>query len=198
MHTFIHTLLINIILTLFYISLLYDIFTLISLHEYQKYQHISDQPFETSLGVHAGNVFEASLCACWICPNGTWSLFLGVVVGQRAPRWPLVGLGDGTDGHRSFFDGSPLFTMNSRNLARARAQDILVKAERMREPGQTTLLSSCLLQEEVFELPQGAGPRTTSAESTVLTLASTCLKAFHWGVIFSFSSITFAILSPKP
>ena len=36
------------------------------------------------------------------------------------------------------------------------AKDILVTAEQLREPGQTTLLSKCLLQEEVFELPQGS------------------------------------------
>lgn len=40
-------------------------------------------------------------------------------------------------------------------LGRGRSDDILVTAEQLREPGQTTLLSSCLLQEEVFELPQG-------------------------------------------
>lgn len=40
-------------------------------------------------------------------------------------------------------------------LGRGRHDDILVKAEQLREPGQTTLLSTCLVQEEVFELPPG-------------------------------------------
>ncbi|CAK9000763.1 unnamed protein product [Durusdinium trenchii] len=40
-------------------------------------------------------------------------------------------------------------------LGRGRQDDLLVQAEQLREPGRTTLLSTCLLQEEVFELPPG-------------------------------------------
>ena len=41
-------------------------------------------------------------------------------------------------------------------LGRSRQDDVLVQLSELREAKKTTLLSSCLLQEEVFELPPGA------------------------------------------
>ena len=138
------------------------------------------------LGADARNIYKASLHARWCGSNGPRSLLFGVLAGQRASRRFLAMSASSCTctlcccilqifvGWRSFlhiFSDISTVTTDS-------CQDILVKAEQLREPGQTTLLSTCLVQEEVFELPPGRVHRfqVTHAE---LALKHSTPPRFH-------------------
>lgn len=136
---------------------------LLIIHMYWNIGSVHSARKRLDLGADARNIYKASLHARWCGSNGPRSLLFGVLAGQRASRrflamsassctctlcccilricWMKV--------------LSPHFLRHFHGDDWWQCQDILVKAEQLREPGQTTLLSTCLVQEEVFELPPG-------------------------------------------
>ena len=135
------------------------------IHMYWNIGSVNSALKRLDLGAVACNIYKASLHARWCGSNGPRSLLFGVLAGQRASR-RFLAMSSCTCTcscctYKGCFFMRVLSPQSFSDISCWRldsCQDILVKAEQLREPGQTTLLSTCLVQEEVFELPQGRVP----------------------------------------